>query len=704
MKIQKYKRLVTLVLILSMIFSFNISISAQTVTEAPIYMNKNIENNKTQVLINDQFTVNYRFQPQDILATDLVPAQKPKEIVLVLDTSGSMSWDIYGNSYGTPKRMDLAKNSAKAFLLSIKNMDNVKVGIVSYAQYSSTKSSLVDVKTNYDALVSKINALSATGSTNIGDAMVRGYKMLEGGNSTSEKYFIFLTDGAPNVYTYYYQNYVKKYYYGETGKTLKYSDSSTGGLTYAQNVGAIMKNSAMTIDSHFIAFADQDANNKLEVIATAAGGRYKKAMTGDALQSIYEELGDQISSDFSIKNVFFQETFPAEFEIVSYPENMTKVGNTIKGEFGSMNYNLNTAKTHFVASPKEFQITLKAKTLGEYTLGANNSSLIQYVDLDDTARIKYFEPINISVTEALPPVLTATLANTLAERTKFTLTINIDEIARLDVYQQNGTLITTKLQGNIGSNTFNLTAGQLTDTYIKLKATDVFGNITNETVSVISLISLTEEEVSEILLQTQKNSVFNEIKVNGIVEQVNKFTDANGQLKTTVPVVNGSNEIIAKVTNEYGNVSTRYFVEGIVLDEAAPIITTNVDKTPIIKDVTVTPTLPVYVESDGTGSDIVETHYIKLAEGVTTATVSTFDAVLGTSNQTLQAMTSTEVNSKFPGRLAGEFLRHEKFILQFEGTNNPNGYYAIYAKDRMGNEAVKVIYINNFITELPKVL
>ncbi|MDF1616284.1 vWA domain-containing protein [Petrocella sp. FN5] len=740
------KSWMSMLLVMVMVVSMGASVQANTVSyEAPIYMNKTIVENKTQVLVDDTFQVSYKFQPQDIPADMLLPEDynTPKDIILIIDTSGSMAFDIEGNdrynwyeiSYSQyidkredykktshwwwgvryykgvlidntiPSRMELAKNSAKNFLKQLEGLPNTNVGIIEYNTYTSVKDGNnsvllpIDNTSNYNHLVSAVNSLSANGGTNIGLGMYEGFKALNT-NSDSEKYFIFMTDGVPTYYSYYVSNGYSYYYNTETNLSIQLggtgnSDNDGNALNYGKNIGRLIKNSNLDIQSYFIAFADNDAGNTLRAISDTASGTYKKALTGNALEDIYNELGEQISSDFSLKNVYFQETFDEGFEIVSYPSSMEKVNNTVKGQFGSINYNLNSAGTHFVASPMEFTITLKAKTPGEYVLGEGQKSFIRYRDLDGEEKIRGFAELEMIVTETQVPNMNVNLSNTKEHLSNYILTIDININASLQVYDINDTLLFT-LAGAKGENAFDMTRNQLIGTYLKVRATDPYGNVTNETVPIITVLSIGSQVHSELVLQTQINSTISKIDVNEVNIITNGFIDALGQSSHSLPLVEGGNLIEIGVENAFGNTSNLYHEKSIEADNTPPIIKYDHMKGFVLDG----SAMPVYVESNGTGSRIVETHYMKLPDGITNADVSDFSGLIGSNQGLMVEMTEAEIDAidNFaPNINAYEYL-HERFDV------TENGYYAVYAKDEGGNETVIVIRINNRMDELPNLL
>lgn len=802
----KFRRIISFALVLVYILGFNtnMEVNAKTIEKAPIYMMKSISDGKEQVLLNDTFEINYKFQPQDILASDLPNehVKKHKNIVLVVDTSGSMDFDIDGkeikngyygwaeinkasyrnnsnykivytkvtkndnwderkaievNKYsgydfyedyallnifgiriGTyrvyykyeyykckyyqwkwidskvPSRLDLMKGSLDNFLDQIKGMSNVKLNLVEFntdAKVIGTNYYANNNK-NINTLKEKVNGLKAEGGTNLGLGMYMGYNLLDNNNVNKDDYLILLTDGEPTYYSYYIKNSLNYYYFGEGTRKVAGPGNTTSKYTieYAKLVGEYYErnnNNTKDVKSYYIAFADKDAGNKLSEIADYAGAYYKKAMTSDALSDVYNKLAEQIVSDVSINDIYFEETFSNDFEIVSYPEHMKQEGNTIKGEFGSINYNLDSDGKYFVASPIEFKITLKAKKTGEYILGNNNypyNSYIKYKDMDDTVEVKPFAPIQVSIYEDKPPIISALLTNDIDDFSKSYINVNIDENASIYIYDIHDNLIAKEENGTIGDNTLELSQDKLIGNYIKIVAKDKYNNTSAETVPIVNLvsidfISIKENMVeAELIVQTQLNSKVDDLIINSILVDRNKFVDEFGQYKNIVELENDHNTLQIKVTNEYGNSTIYNFTSNMNYDREAPIILTDYIKNFIVKDQG-EDRLTIYVESNGTGSEILETHYIKLPDGKSNASISDFSDIIGTNKNLLEAMTNAEIDSSiFKNNKNNDFYRHEKFNI------TENGYYAIYAKDKAGNEQIRVIMIGSIVETLPELL
>jgi Ca-activated chloride channel family protein len=113
-------------------------------------------------------------------------APLPKDIVFIVDTSGSMSGE----------KIEQAKESLR-FAIKQLNPDD-RVGIVTFSDVLHPyKNELIEAsKLDQGDLATFINGLAAEGGTNIDDALQQGLHLLDA-SSERPKLVIFLTDGLP---------------------------------------------------------------------------------------------------------------------------------------------------------------------------------------------------------------------------------------------------------------------------------------------------------------------------------------------------------------------------------------------------------------------------------------------------------------------------------------------------------------------------
>jgi Ca-activated chloride channel family protein len=122
--------------------------------------------------------------------------KKGRDLVLVLDTSGSMAERGFSKEKPSLSKYDISVSLAKAF---IENRHDDNVGLVVFGSFAFSASPLTyDLK----ALNEMFELMSDVGiagtSTAIGDALVQGLRTLESGEADS-KVLILLTDGVHNA-------------------------------------------------------------------------------------------------------------------------------------------------------------------------------------------------------------------------------------------------------------------------------------------------------------------------------------------------------------------------------------------------------------------------------------------------------------------------------------------------------------------------
>ena len=126
-------------------------------------------------------------------------------VVMVLDQSGSMSWNSGLASVGLPLRNDVLKFAAPNFVDVIQK--NNGIGIVAFDQdaYDRMPIATVGAPSPFDVVrVAARNAIAAhtpnpNGSTSIGDGIVNAHNMLQPVSSYTYKAIVVLTDGEENT-------------------------------------------------------------------------------------------------------------------------------------------------------------------------------------------------------------------------------------------------------------------------------------------------------------------------------------------------------------------------------------------------------------------------------------------------------------------------------------------------------------------------
>jgi hypothetical protein len=170
------------------------------------------------------------------------------ELVLIIDSSGSMSWN-------DPD--DTRKDHAKRFIDFARVGD--RIGIVDFDEDAVILANLTEISTDTQrrTLKSAIDKIDSSGATNIEDGLWKGLQVLDQGAVGNIKVAILLTDGQHNT--------------GPIGDAIK---------QYAQR-GIRLYTIALTGD------ADEAL---LRSYAEQTGGRYLKAPTAAQLDQIWREI------------------------------------------------------------------------------------------------------------------------------------------------------------------------------------------------------------------------------------------------------------------------------------------------------------------------------------------------------------------------------------------------------------------------------
>jgi Ca-activated chloride channel family protein len=129
-------------------------------------------------------------------SSSLASEKKGRDLVLLLDTSGSMAERGFNKSDKTQNKYEISVTLAKAFIA--KRYDD-NIGLVVFGSYAFSASPLTyDLKALSEMFYLMTDVGIAGTSTAIGDALIQGLRTLEGGKAVSQV-LILLTDGKHNA-------------------------------------------------------------------------------------------------------------------------------------------------------------------------------------------------------------------------------------------------------------------------------------------------------------------------------------------------------------------------------------------------------------------------------------------------------------------------------------------------------------------------
>ena len=416
---KKKIKIISLVLsffvIVSLITFKNINIKAD-ISDKPDFDVKIDSVTPNPALLGEDITISGTITPKPFEAP-----VSPKEIVMVLDVSGSMSdtviidekctekrnWRDYCSIHGeygehnkTNTRIDELKKAVGNFIDKMKNEKNLKIGIVAYSSIadfnpieklgnkrisaygfgshnvSNFKShSSTFLNANDNKLYDIIDALNPLGGTNIGEGMRKAIYMLENGNPSANKTIVLMTDGEPTFYSV--ENRYLEEYMAIDNKTPEIAGQGSSldskALDYASDIGKTIKANGYNAFSIGYGMTER-GNEALEKIHSSMIGEewndnielteedgFFKTSNG-AIDSVFQQIATEIINSYPINKVDLNMDFNEVFSL-------NIGGNTVN--IGTINYKKTSDiqandKIRYEADPVPFEFTIKGSKEGIY--------------------------------------------------------------------------------------------------------------------------------------------------------------------------------------------------------------------------------------------------------------------------------------------------------------------------------------------------
>ena len=250
------KKIITITLLLIILFSTSIFAATASSEKAVLSI---VENNVCTIDITNKSIFEKKIVDYDLEKKELtiglkvsnnaeVPLDKPTEIVLLIDNSGSMQENTIDSTSKT--RMTAVTESANKLATSLLEYDTVKISVVSFSfdptftagntfigseKDATLKTALTNVKDTVSSAISSIATDDTGYYTDIDAGLDLANKQFSG--TCENEYIILLSDGCPNVYL----GSTSLQYYGETTvktkETLKkISDSGINIITMMTGV------------------------------------------------------------------------------------------------------------------------------------------------------------------------------------------------------------------------------------------------------------------------------------------------------------------------------------------------------------------------------------------------------------------------------------------------------------------------------------
>lgn len=240
-----------------------------------------------------EYQVDPDSQPQEPIRT----TSDERDIVLVLDTSGSMS--------GTP--MEETKKAATKFVNTILEED-ASIGIVTYEDSANR---LSDFSIDKEYLTGKVANISDGGGTNIESGLAEAKSMLDSSNA-KKKIIVLMSDGEPNE--------------GKEGEDLiAYADDIKSDDILIYTLGFFENMSGSKSSAQYL----------MEQLAS--DGCHYEVASADDLVFFFEDMADQINGQ---KYIYVRIACPVDVSVTYNGETLSSAESAlnVRTDFGTLTF------------------------------------------------------------------------------------------------------------------------------------------------------------------------------------------------------------------------------------------------------------------------------------------------------------------------------------------------------------------------------
>lgn len=270
------------------------------------------------------------------------------EVVLVLDTSGSMGYCMNGRQGGcsdtNPQRLAALKKAANSFIDATKVTNDtiqdkdskVRIAIAQFGQTSGVVSSLTS---DTAALKSSVNRLSANGATPADKGMTAAQTALRQARPGAKKIVIFFADGVPTTQntfsTRVANNAVTTALAMKSAGTLIYSIGIFEGANPEQQSFDNWENDQANQFMHAVSsnYPNATAYNKTNWGTGSNLGYYKATNSADDLTKIFDDIQKEITTGSAYSGVSIVDELSEYAQVDGVVWNMASMRN-----FGGTTY------------------------------------------------------------------------------------------------------------------------------------------------------------------------------------------------------------------------------------------------------------------------------------------------------------------------------------------------------------------------------
>lgn len=270
------------------------------------------------------------------------------EVVLVLDTSGSMNYCMDGSQRGcnksNPKRLTALKEAATSFIDATETTNDtiqdenskVRIAIAQFGQNSGVVSSLTS---DTAALKSSVNRLSANGATPADKGMTAAQTALRQARPGAKKIVIFFADGVPTTQntfsTRVANDAVQTALAMKSAGTLIYSIGIFEGANPEQQSFGNRENDQANQFMHAVSsnYPNATAYDKANWGTGGNLGYYKATNSADDLTKIFDDIQKEITTGSAYSGVSIVDELSEYAQVDGVVWNMASMRN-----FGGATY------------------------------------------------------------------------------------------------------------------------------------------------------------------------------------------------------------------------------------------------------------------------------------------------------------------------------------------------------------------------------
>ena len=270
------------------------------------------------------------------------------EVVLVLDTSGSMGYCMNGRQGGcsdtNPQRLAALKKAANSFIDATKVTNDtiqdkdskVRIAIAQFGQNSGVVSSLTS---DTAALKSSVNRLSANGATPADKGMTAAQTALRQARPGAKKIVIFFADGVPTTQSAFStrvaNDAVQTALAMKSAGTLIYSIGIFEGANPEQQSFDNWENDKANQFMHAVSsnYPNATAYDKANWVTGSNLGYYKATNSADDLTKIFDDIQKEITTGSAYSGVSIVDELSEYAQVDGVVWNMASMRN-----FGGATY------------------------------------------------------------------------------------------------------------------------------------------------------------------------------------------------------------------------------------------------------------------------------------------------------------------------------------------------------------------------------